>query len=58
MLKSIIGKFLSIIGRSLVDGYTGVGGSYTYVVTDEDSNSVGWNGSTSCLSERYKVTCS
>ena len=31
-----------------VDGYTGVGGSYTCVVTDEDANSVGWNGSTSC----------
>ena len=31
-----------------VDGYTGVGGSYTCVVTDEDINSVGWNGSTSC----------
>ena len=31
-----------------VDGYTGVGGSYTCVVTDEDTNSVGWNGSTTC----------
>ena len=31
-----------------VDGYTGVGGSYTCVVTDEDTNSVGWTGSTSC----------
>ena len=31
-----------------VDGYTGVAGSYTCVVTDEDINSVGWNGSTSC----------
>ena len=31
-----------------VDGYIGVGGSYTCVVTDEDTNSVGWNGSTSC----------
>ena len=31
-----------------VDGYTGVGGSYTCVVTDEGTNSVGWNGSTSC----------
>ena len=31
-----------------VDGYTGVGGSYTCVVTDEDTNSVGWSGSTSC----------
>ena len=31
-----------------VDGYTGIGGSYTCVVTDEDTNSVGWNGSTSC----------
>ena len=34
------------------DGYTGVGGSYTCVVTDEDTNSVGWNGSTSCLRSR------
>ena len=33
-----------------VDGYTGVGGSYTCVVTDEDTNSVGWNGLTSCQS--------
>ena len=31
-----------------VDGYTGVGGSYTCVVTDENTNSVGWNGLTSC----------
>ena len=31
-----------------VDGYTGVGGSYTCVVTDENTNSVGWNGSSSC----------
>ena len=33
-----------------VDGYTGIGGSYTCVVTDEDTSSVGWNGSTSCQS--------
>ena len=38
-----------------VDGYTGVGGSYTCVVTDEDTNSVGWNGSTSC--QRSKCAC-
>ena len=31
-----------------VDGYTGVGGSYTCVVVDEYTNSVTWNGSTSC----------
>ena len=31
-----------------VDGYTGVGGSYTCVVTDEDTNSLRWSGSTSC----------
>ena len=37
-----------------VDGYTGVGGSYTCVVTDEDTNSVGWNGSTSCQRGEYK----
>ena len=36
-----------------VDGYTGVGGSYTCVVTDEDTNSVGWNGSTSCQRGTY-----
>ena len=36
-----------------VDGYTGVGGSYTCVVTDEDTNSVGWNGSTSCQRGEY-----
>ena len=35
-----------------VDGYTGVGGTYTCVVTDEDTNSVGWNGSTSCQKSR------
>ena len=35
-----------------VDGYTGVGGSYTCVVTDEDANSVRWNGSTSCQRSR------
>ena len=34
-----------------VDGYTGVGGFYTCVVTDEDTNSVKWNGSTSCKDE-------
>ena len=37
-----------------VDGYTGVGGLYTCVVTDEDTNSVGWNGSTSCQSSKFK----
>ena len=31
-----------------VDGYTGGGGSYTCVVTDVATNSVGWNGSTTC----------
>ena len=36
-----------------VDGYTGVGGSYTCAVTDEDTNSVGWNGSTSCQRGEY-----
>ena len=38
-----------------VDGYTGVGGLYTCVVTDEDTNSVGWSGSTSC--HRGEVFC-
>ena len=36
-----------------VDGYTGVGGSYTCVVIDEDNNSVGWNGSTFCQRGSY-----
>ena len=31
-----------------VDGFTGGGGSYTCVVTDAATNSVGWNGTTSC----------
>ena len=39
-----------------VDGYTGVGGSYTCVVTDEDTNSVGWNGSTSCQRSEYNIS--
>ena len=39
-----------------VDGYTGVGGSYTCVVTDEDNNSVRWNGSTSCQRGTYICT--
>ena len=30
------------------DGYSGGGGSYTCVVTDGATNSVGWNGTTSC----------
>ncbi|XP_065899134.1 uncharacterized protein [Dysidea avara] len=37
-----------------VDGYTGGGGSYTCVVTDVATNSVGWNGSTTC----ERVRCS
>ena len=41
-----------------VDGYTGVGGSYTCVVTDEDINSVGWNGSTSCQRSKYVILMS
>ena len=35
------------------DGYTGVGGSYTCVVTDKDTNSVGWHGLTFC----HRGTC-
>ena len=38
-----------------VDGYTGVGGSYTCVVTDEDTNSVAWGGSTSCQRGMIKL---
>ena len=41
-------QYQSTCATVCVDGYTGVGGSYTCVVTDEDTNSVGWNGSTSC----------
>ena len=36
-----------------VDGYTGVGGSYTCVVIDVANNSVGWLGTTSCLRGKY-----
>ena len=36
-----------------VKGYTGVGGSYTCVVTDEDT--VRWNGSTSCQKSKHKI---
>ena len=43
-------RYQSTCTTVCVDGYTGVGGSYTCVVTDEDTNSVGWNGSTSCQS--------
>ena len=31
-----------------VDGYTGGGGSYTCVVTDVGTNTVDWQGTTSC----------
>ena len=41
-------QYRSTCTTDCVDGYTGVGGSYTCVVTDEDTNSVGWSGSTSC----------
>ena len=41
-------RYQSTCITDCVDGYTGVGGSYTCVVTDDDTNSVGWNGSTSC----------
>ena len=41
-------QYQSTCSTVCVDGYTGVGGSYTCVVTDEDTNSIGWNGSTSC----------
>ena len=40
-----------------VVGYTGVGGSYTCVVTDEDTDSVGWNGSTSYQRGMKLITC-
>ena len=41
-------QYQSICTTVCVDGYTGVGGSYTCVVTNEDNNSIGWDGSTSC----------
>ena len=41
-------QYQSTCATVCVDGYTGVGGSYTCVVSDEDTNSVGWSGSTSC----------
>ena len=41
-------QYQSTCTTDCVDGYTGVGGSYTCDVTDEDTYSVGWNGSTSC----------
>ena len=40
-------RYQSTCTTVCVDGYTGIGGLYTCVVTDEDTNSVGWNGSTS-----------
>ena len=46
-------QYQSTCTTDCVDGYTGVGGSYTCVVTDEDTNSVGWNGSTSCQRGTY-----
>ena len=46
-------QYQSTCTTDCVDGYTGVGGSYTCVVTDEDTNSVGWNGSTSCQRGEY-----
>ena len=48
-------QYQSTCTTACVDGYTGVGGSYTCVVMDEDINSVGWNGSTSCQKGTYKV---
>ena len=42
-------QYQSTCTTACVDGYTGVGGSYTCVVTDEDTNGVRWYGSTSCL---------
>ena len=41
-------QYQSTCTTDFVDGYTGVGVSYTCVVTDEDTNSVGWIGSASC----------
>ena len=40
-------RYQSTCTTVCVDGYTGIGGLYTCVLTDEDTNSVGWNGSTS-----------
>ena len=48
LLSSCDSQYQSTCATVCVDGYTGVGGSYTCVVTDEDTNNVGWNGSASC----------
>ena len=48
-------QYQSTCTTDCVDGYTGVGGSYTCVVTDENTNSVGWNGSTFCQKGRNFV---
>ena len=48
-------QYQSTCATVCVDGYTGVGGSYTCVVTDEDTNSIGWNGSTSCQRGIYRL---
>ena len=50
-------QYQSTCTTDCVDGYTGVGGSYTCVVTDVGNNSVGWNGSTSCQRGTYEFTC-
>ena len=41
-------QYLSTCTTVCVDGYTGVGGSYTCVVTDDVGQSVEWCGTTSC----------
>ena len=41
-------QYLSICTTVCVDGYTGVGGSYICIVTDEVGQSVEWCGTTSC----------
>ena len=48
LLSSCNTQYQSTCTTVCVDGYTGVGGSYTCVVTNEDTNSIGWNGLTSC----------
>ena len=53
LLSSCYTQYQSTCTTVCVDGYTGVGGSYTCVVTDEVTNSVGWNGSTSCQRGEY-----
>jgi len=41
-------QYQSTCNTVCVDGYTGVGGSYTCLVVDVSTNRVEWRGTTSC----------